>query len=215
MEDVRFCLSRHSSLGHIAEWPWHYTPLPTTLSHSATDCRHEYRGHRYSTSLTNALVSPLPSPLGSPTHSWRSSSEDDPSLRRPCAEDAAGKHVHDVVVTFLVFYSQFKCNAIADAVELSSLRLLMLINNGVAVVVNYTMTCQFPQPEWHVVYNASAASIRITVATFSSTQSSLKVAGMVSMTLLQCHFLYCSLRLENLILPRRQQHHRHETASWD
>jgi hypoxia up-regulated 1 len=52
------------------------------------------------------------------------------------AQDVAGKHVHYVVVTVPAFYLQFECDAIADAVELSSLHLLTLINNGVAVVVN-------------------------------------------------------------------------------
>ena len=92
---------------------------------------------------------------------------------RALAEDAAGERVHDVVVTVPAFYSQFERDAIADAVELSGLRLLTLINDGAAVAVNYAMTRQFPQPERHVVYDAGAASTRATVATFSA-QSSLK-----------------------------------------
>jgi hypothetical protein len=79
-------LSRSNSSGNNTPSKYFYTPPPTTLSRSATDRKHEYRGHRYSTSLTNALASPLPSPLGSPTYSQRSSFEDDPSLRRPRAD---------------------------------------------------------------------------------------------------------------------------------
>jgi molecular chaperone DnaK (HSP70) len=63
------------------------------------------------------------------------------------AEDVAGKCMHNVVVTFPVFYSQFECNMITDAVELASLHLLMLINDGMAVVVNYAMMYQFLQPK--------------------------------------------------------------------
>jgi hypoxia up-regulated 1 len=52
------------------------------------------------------------------------------------AQDAAGKHVYDVVVTVPAFYLQFKRDMITDAIELSSLHLLTLINNGVVVAVN-------------------------------------------------------------------------------
>ena len=52
------------------------------------------------------------------------------------AQDIAGEHVHNVVVTIPVFYSQFEHNMIADTIELSSLCLLTLINDGAAVVVN-------------------------------------------------------------------------------
>jgi hypoxia up-regulated 1 len=101
---------------------------------------------------------------------------------RALAEDAAGEHVHDVVVTVPAFYSQFERDAIADAVELSGLRLLTLINDGAAVAVNYAMTRQFPQPERHVVYDAGAASTRATIATFSSPQSSQKKKDVASVT---------------------------------
>jgi hypoxia up-regulated 1 len=86
---------------------------------------------------------------------------------RALAEDAAGERVQDVVVTVPPFYSQFERDAIADAVELSGLRLLALVNDGAAVAVNYAMTRQFSQPERHIVYDAGAASTRATVATFS------------------------------------------------
>jgi hypoxia up-regulated 1 len=52
------------------------------------------------------------------------------------AQDAVGECVHNVIVTIPVFYLQFECDVIADAVKLSSLHLLMLINNGAAVAVN-------------------------------------------------------------------------------
>ncbi|KAI0299025.1 Hsp70 protein-domain-containing protein [Multifurca ochricompacta] len=84
---------------------------------------------------------------------------------RALAENAAGERVKDVVVTVPPFYSQFERDAMADAVELSGLRLLALVNDGAAVAVNYAMTRQFPKPERHIVYDAGAASTRATVAT--------------------------------------------------
>jgi hypothetical protein len=79
-------LSRSSSSGHNTPSKYFYTPPTGTPSRSATDRGHEYRGHRYSTSLTGVLPSPLPSPLSSPMHSQRSQSEDDSSRCRPRAD---------------------------------------------------------------------------------------------------------------------------------
>jgi hypoxia up-regulated 1 len=44
--------------------------------------------------------------------------------------------MHDVIVTIPAFYLQFEHDVITDAVELSGLHLLTLINDGAAVVVN-------------------------------------------------------------------------------
>ncbi|KAH9998716.1 hypothetical protein BJV77DRAFT_1064706 [Russula vinacea] len=66
----------------------------------------------------------------------------------------AGERVQDIVVTVPAFFSQFERDAIADAIELAGLRLLALVNDGAAIVVNYAMTRQFPEPERHIVYDA-------------------------------------------------------------
>ena len=79
----------------------------------------------------------------------------------------AGERVQDIVVTVPAFFSQFERDAIADAIELAGLRLLALVNDGAAIVVNYAMTRQFPEPERHIVYDAGAASTRATVVTFA------------------------------------------------
>jgi hypoxia up-regulated 1 len=88
---------------------------------------------------------------------------------RTLAVEAAGRgeRVQDVVVTVPAFFSQFERDAIADAVELAGLRLLAFVNDGAAVAVNYAMTRQFSaEPERHIVYDAGAASVRATIATF-------------------------------------------------
>lgn len=95
---------------------------------------------------------------------------------RGLAEDLAGEKVQDVIVTVPPFYSQFERDAIADAVEVSGLRLLALINDGTAVAVNYAMTRTFPTPEYHVIYDAGASSVRATVVQLSSDGKS-KSAG--------------------------------------
>ena len=79
----------------------------------------------------------------------------------------AGERVQDIVVTVPAFFSQFERDAIADAIELAGLRLLALVNDGAAIVVNYAMTRQFPEPERHIVYDAGTASTHATVVTFA------------------------------------------------
>lgn len=84
------------------------------------------------------------------------------------AEDLAGEKVSDVIVTVPPFYSQFERDAVADAIEISGLRTLALIHDGTAIAVNYAMTRAFPEPEYHVIYDAGASSIRATVVKFTS-----------------------------------------------
>ncbi|KIM41799.1 hypothetical protein M413DRAFT_18744 [Hebeloma cylindrosporum] len=84
------------------------------------------------------------------------------------AELVANEKVTDVVVTVPPYYSQFERDAIADAIEISGLRTLAIINDGTAVAVNYAMTRTFPTPEYHVIYDAGSSGIRATVASFTT-----------------------------------------------
>ena len=87
---------------------------------------------------------------------------------RELAESTAGEKVSDVIVTVPPYYTQFERDAVVDAIEISGLRTLALINDGTAVAVNYAMTRSFPTSEYHVIYDAGASSIRATVVEFSS-----------------------------------------------
>lgn len=84
------------------------------------------------------------------------------------AEDLAGEKVLDTILTVPPFYNQFERDHIVDALELAGLRILALINDGTAIAVNYAMTRTFPEPEYHVIYDAGASSVRATVVKFSS-----------------------------------------------
>ncbi|KAF9807206.1 hypothetical protein IEO21_08321 [Rhodonia placenta] len=84
------------------------------------------------------------------------------------AEDLAGEKVYDVIVAVPPYYTQFERDAVVDAIEIAGLRTLALINDGTAVAVNYAMTRTFPTPEYHIIYDAGASSIRATVVGFSS-----------------------------------------------
>ncbi|KAL4077708.1 heat shock protein 70 family [Scleroderma citrinum] len=87
------------------------------------------------------------------------------------AEDVAGEPVQDVIITVPPYYTQFERDAVADAVEISGLRTLALINDGTAVAVNYAMTRTFSStPEYHIVYDAGASSTRATLVSFASAE---------------------------------------------
>jgi hypoxia up-regulated 1 len=85
------------------------------------------------------------------------------------AENLAGEKVYDVVVTVPPFYTQFERDAVVDAIEIAGLRTLALVNDGTAVAINYAMTRTFPTPEYHIIYDAGASSIRATVVSFTTT----------------------------------------------
>ena len=84
------------------------------------------------------------------------------------AEQVANEKVTDVIVTVPPYFSQFERDAIVDAIEISGLRTLTLINDGTAVAVNYAMTRTFATPEYHIIYDAGASGIRATLASFTT-----------------------------------------------
>lgn len=79
-------LSRSNSSGHNTPSKYFYMPSPGPSSRSPTKNAHEYRGHRYSTSLTGELPSRISSPLPFPRHGQGIESEGDPSISRPRAD---------------------------------------------------------------------------------------------------------------------------------
>ena len=88
------------------------------------------------------------------------------------AEQVANEKVTDVVVAVPPYFSQFERDAVADAIEISGLRTLALINDGTAVAVNYAMTRTFATPEYHIIYDAGASGIRATLASFTTATDS-------------------------------------------
>ncbi|GLB44149.1 putative heat shock protein 70 family protein [Lyophyllum shimeji] len=86
---------------------------------------------------------------------------------RQLAESVAEEKVRDVVITVPPYYSQFERDAIVDAIEISGLRTLALVNDGTSVAVNFAMTRTFTTPEYHIIYDAGASSTRATVVAFT------------------------------------------------
>lgn len=92
------------------------------------------------------------------------------SYVKDLAESLANEKVYDTIVTVPPYYSQGERDAVADAIEISGLRTLALINDGTAVAINYAMTREFPKQEYHVIYDAGASAIRATVASFGTVE---------------------------------------------
>lgn len=93
------------------------------------------------------------------------------------AEAVAEEKVRDVVITVPPYYSQMERDAIVDAIEISGLRTLALINDGTAVAVNYAMTRTFNAPEYHIIYDAGASSIVATIVQFTPVDPKSASAG--------------------------------------
>jgi hypoxia up-regulated 1 len=94
---------------------------------------------------------------------------------RELAESTAKEKVSDVIVTIPPYYTQHERDAVVDAVEIAGMRTLALIHDGTAVAINYAMTRTFnDEPEYHVIYDAGASSIRATVAAFSAVPGNTK-----------------------------------------
>ncbi|KAI0092319.1 HSP70-domain-containing protein [Irpex rosettiformis] len=88
---------------------------------------------------------------------------------RDLAESAAQEKVVDVILTVPPYYTVQERDAVVDAIEIAGMKTLALIHDGTAVAVNYAMTRTFSEkPEYHVIYDAGASSIRATIVGFSS-----------------------------------------------
>lgn len=88
---------------------------------------------------------------------------------RGLAESAAQEKVVDVILTVPPYYTVQERDAVVDAIEIAGMKTLALIHDGTAVAVHYAMTRTFTEkPEYHIIYDAGASSIRATVVGFSS-----------------------------------------------
>lgn len=95
---------------------------------------------------------------------------------RANAEALAGPSntVRSVVITAPPFYTVEEKRALELAADLAGLRVLSLINDGLAVGLNYATTRQFPnvveggKPEHHLVFDMGAGSTKATILRFQS-----------------------------------------------
>ena len=114
---------------------------------------------------------------------------------RKNAEAAAGdgSSVRSIVLTIPPYFSAQERNALQLAADLAGLKVLSLINDGVAVGLHYATSRQFPninegaQPEYHLVFDIGAGSASATVLRFQS--RTVKDVGKYNKTIQEIHSL--------------------------
>lgn len=77
---------------------------------------------------------------------------------------STGSFIRDVAITVPPHFTTVQRRALEDAADVSGLKLISLVNDGVAVAVNFASTRSFStSPEYYVVYDAGAGSITATL----------------------------------------------------
>ncbi|KAG4304334.1 hypothetical protein PORY_002309 [Pneumocystis oryctolagi] len=82
------------------------------------------------------------------------------------AEDIAGEKIKDVVLTVPSYFTEIERHALLDSAEVAGLNVISLVNDGLAIAINYATTRLFDEkPQYHIFYDMGAGS---TTATFVS-----------------------------------------------
>ncbi len=84
------------------------------------------------------------------------------------AENMAGEAVKDVVLTVPHFFTQVQRQAIIDAARLAGLHTLELMNDGLAVALDYAKSRTFNSTQRHIIYDMGAGSTSATVVEFQT-----------------------------------------------
>jgi hypoxia up-regulated 1 len=85
------------------------------------------------------------------------------------AEKMANEKIKELVLTVPAFWTEQERKAIINAAELAGMRVLTLINDGLAIAIQYGTTRTFQEePQYHLIYDMGAGSTTATVVSFSS-----------------------------------------------
>ncbi|KAG7777801.1 hypothetical protein KL930_000178 [Ogataea haglerorum] len=83
--------------------------------------------------------------------------------------------ISDVVLSVPGFLDQAQRTALVDAAEIAGLNVVALIDDGLAVALNYASTRDFEQKHYHVIYDVGAGSTKATLVSFSKDNETLRV----------------------------------------
>ncbi|KAG7928992.1 hypothetical protein KL925_001173 [Ogataea polymorpha] len=83
--------------------------------------------------------------------------------------------ISDVVLSVPDFLDQAQRTALVDAAEIAGLNVVALIDDGIAVALNYASTRDFEQKQYHVIYDVGAGSTKATLVSFSKDNETLRV----------------------------------------
>ena len=85
------------------------------------------------------------------------------------AEKMASEKIKELVLTVPAFWTEQERKAIINAAELAGMRVSTLINDGLAIAIQYGTTRTFSEePQYHLIYDMGAGSTTASVVSFSS-----------------------------------------------
>ncbi|KAJ3220348.1 Hypoxia up-regulated protein 1 [Dinochytrium kinnereticum] len=84
------------------------------------------------------------------------------------AETFGGEAVSGAIITVPPFFTQVQRKAILDAAELASLRVLSLMNDNTATALNYAMTRNFKEPQYHIFFDSGAGNTFASLVKFQA-----------------------------------------------
>lgn len=87
---------------------------------------------------------------------------------RKNAEAMANEQIRDAVLTVPPYFDQAQRLALIDAANLAGLRPLGLINDGLAVALDYAKARMFDVPQIHIIFDMGAGSTSATIVRFST-----------------------------------------------
>lgn len=87
---------------------------------------------------------------------------------RKNAETMANEKIRDAILTVPPYFNQAQRTALIDAARLAGLKPLELINDGLAVALDYAKGRSFEQPQIHIIFDMGAGSTTATVVKFST-----------------------------------------------
>lgn len=99
---------------------------------------------------------------------------------RKNAELMADGRVRDTILTVPPFYNQAQRLAILDAAKLAGLRPIELMNDGVAVALDYAKARTFDEPQNHIIFDMGAGSTTATIVKLAT--KSVKDVGRFNKT---------------------------------
>ncbi|GMF08052.1 unnamed protein product, partial [Ambrosiozyma monospora] len=84
--------------------------------------------------------------------------------------------ISDVVITVPAFFSQAQRNAVIDSAAIAGLNVVALIDDGLAVAVNFAQNREFTEEkQYHMIYDMGAGSTKATLVSFATINGTLQL----------------------------------------
>lgn len=98
--------------------------------------------------------------------------------------DSATNHVYEIAVTIPPYFNSVQRKAIVDAAEISGLKVVSLVTDGVATAINYASSRTFTaEKQYHFVMDIGAGSTSATLISFSEGKTAGSLFGKSALTI--------------------------------